>query len=88
MIEASGLLVKETEDATIEDSHLAVEDPMALLQLDESEGIITVQLPEPPEETPEPEASEPTLTDVERKVLEEANSVEAPHSIRGSIPLV
>ncbi|RLM83521.1 hypothetical protein D3D02_17845 [Halobellus sp. Atlit-38R] len=74
MIEASGLLYKETPDATIQESELAVDDPMVLLELDESEGMLTAQLPEPPEDPPEPEAAEPTLTDVERKVLEQADS--------------
>jgi hypothetical protein len=74
MVDACGLVVKETEDASVAESHLAVEDPMALLQLDKSERKLTVQLPEPPEDVSEPEASEPTLTDIERKILEGANS--------------
>ena len=66
--------VAETEDATVKESHIAVDDPVALIQLDESEGILTVSLPEPPEDPPEPDAADPDPTDVERKVLEQANS--------------
>ncbi|MDQ2055545.1 hypothetical protein [Halobellus sp. H-GB7] len=74
MVEACGLVAKETEDASVAESELIVDDPMVLLELDESEGMLTAQLPEPPEDPPEPEAAEPTLTDVERKVLEQADS--------------
>jgi hypothetical protein len=37
MVEACGLVAKETEDASVAESELIVDDPMVLLELDESE---------------------------------------------------
>ncbi|MFD1687538.1 hypothetical protein [Halobellus litoreus] len=74
MLRTAGLLVEEVEDATLQNTHLAVDDPTVLVQLDESEGALTIQLPDPPENVPDPNVEKPTLTDVEQKVLEQADA--------------
>ncbi|AXG11977.1 hypothetical protein DU484_18900 (plasmid) [Haloplanus rubicundus] len=73
IMEASNLIAREVEDATLSETHLVHDDPMVFLEYDPDERIIEIHLPDEPAEIPEPKPSKDELSAGERAVLEEAD---------------
>jgi hypothetical protein len=71
-LRASGLLVEEVEDASLDETHLADVEANCLLEYDNEERTITIQLPEPPAEKPFPSKRPESLSAGEKAVLSEA----------------